>query len=69
MTPCERVAAVIGARIRLYDGLPGRGVQRELERNRLVTVRYLGCFLADPLKVPNEILDIVAARLGIEDSS
>ncbi|MGW4967094.1 DUF4158 domain-containing protein [Nonomuraea sp. NPDC004186] len=36
---------------------------------QLVTVRYLGCFLADPLEVPNEVLGVVAARLGIEDPS
>lgn len=36
---------------------------------QLVTVRYLGCFLADPLEVPNEVLDIFAVQLGIEDPS
>ncbi|MFG1948731.1 DUF4158 domain-containing protein [Nonomuraea sp. NPDC048826] len=34
-----------------------------------MTVRYLGCFLADPLEVPNEVLDVVAGQLGIEDPS
>lgn len=29
---------------------------------QLVTVRYPGCFLADPLEVPNEVLDVVAAH-------
>jgi hypothetical protein len=27
---------------------------------QLVTVRYLGCFLADPLAVPTEVVDVVA---------
>ncbi|MFG1710736.1 DUF4158 domain-containing protein [Nonomuraea sp. M3C6] len=36
---------------------------------QLVTVRYLGCFLADPLEVPNEVLDVAAAQLGIDDPS
>ncbi|WP_442941933.1 DUF4158 domain-containing protein [Nonomuraea sp. NBC_00507] len=36
---------------------------------QLVTVRYLGRFLADPLEVPNEVLDVVAAQVGIEDPS
>ncbi|MER5322937.1 DUF4158 domain-containing protein [Streptosporangium roseum] len=36
---------------------------------QLVTMRYLGCFLADPLEVPNEVLDVVAGQLGIEDPS
>ncbi|MEV1005499.1 Tn3 family transposase [Nonomuraea sp. NPDC050202] len=36
---------------------------------QLVTVRYLGCFLADPLEVPNEVLDVVAGQLQIEDPS
>jgi TnpA family transposase len=30
---------------------------------QLVTVRYPGCFPADPLEVPNEVLDVVAAQL------
>ncbi|GAA2214821.1 hypothetical protein GCM10009850_102870 [Nonomuraea monospora] len=38
-----------------------------------MTVRYLGCFLADPLEVPNEVLDevldVVAAQLHIDDPS
>ncbi|TDE58815.1 DUF4158 domain-containing protein [Nonomuraea mesophila] len=36
---------------------------------QLVTVRYLGCFPADPLEVPNEVLDVVAAPLQIDDPS
>lgn len=27
---------------------------------QMVTARYLGCFLTDPLDVPNEVLDVVA---------
>ncbi|MGH3550297.1 MAG: DUF4158 domain-containing protein [Pseudonocardiaceae bacterium] len=36
---------------------------------QLVTVRYLGCFLPDPLDVPNEVLDVVAEQVGIADPS
>ena len=36
---------------------------------QLVTVRYLGCFLSDPLAVPAEVLDVVAGQLGITDAS
>lgn len=36
---------------------------------QLVTVRYLGCFLSDPLAVPTEVVDVVAAQLGIADPS
>jgi TnpA family transposase len=36
---------------------------------QMVTVRYLGCFLTDPLAVPNEVLDVVATQLGITDPS
>ena len=36
---------------------------------QMVTVRYLGCFLTDPLEVPIEVLDLVAGQLGIADAS
>lgn len=36
---------------------------------QMVTVRYLGCFLSDPLEVPNEVVDVVAGQLGIDDAS
>jgi Domain of unknown function (DUF4158) len=36
---------------------------------QLVTVRYLGCFLADPLAVPTEVVGVVAGQLGIADPS
>jgi TnpA family transposase len=36
---------------------------------QLVTVRYLGCFLADPLAVPTEVVEVVAGQLGIADAS
>ena len=32
---------------------------------QLVTVRWLGTFLEDPLDVPGEVLDFVAGQLGI----
>jgi hypothetical protein len=34
---------------------------------QLVTVRWLGMFLEDPLDVPGEVLDFVAGQLGIAD--
>jgi hypothetical protein len=34
---------------------------------QLVTVRYLGMFLNDPLEVPTEVTDYVAGQLGITD--
>jgi TnpA family transposase len=36
---------------------------------QLVTVRYLGLFLEDPLEVPTEVVDFVAGQLGIADPS
>jgi hypothetical protein len=34
---------------------------------QLVTVRWLGTFLENPLDVPGEVLDFVAGQLGIEN--
>ena len=34
---------------------------------QLVTVRWLGTFLEDPLDVPGEVLDFVGGQLGIEN--
>jgi hypothetical protein len=36
---------------------------------QLVTCRYVGLFLEDPLNVPVAVLDFVAGQLGIEDTS
>src|SRR5487761_1355256 len=36
---------------------------------QLVTARYVGLFLEDPLDVPAEVADFVAGQLGIEDPS
>ena len=36
---------------------------------QLVTVRWLGTFLEDPLDVPVVVLDFVAEQLGVDDSS
>jgi hypothetical protein len=36
---------------------------------QMVTVRYLGCFLTDPLAVPTEVVDVVAGQLEIADPS
>ncbi|MFG2004814.1 DUF4158 domain-containing protein [Spirillospora sp. NPDC048911] len=35
---------------------------------QLVTVRWVGTFLEDPLDVPGVVLDFVAERLGIADN-
>lgn len=45
-----------------FGGFYGAWVQ-------MVTVRFLGCFLTDPLDVPVEVLDVVAGQLGIADPS
>ena len=36
---------------------------------QLVTVRYVGLFLEDPLDVPTVVVDFVADQLGIDDLS
>ena len=36
---------------------------------QLVTVRWLGTFLEDPLDVPGAVLDFVAGQLGVSDPS
>jgi len=36
---------------------------------QLVTVRYLGMFLPDPLEVPANVVDYLAEQLGIDDPS
>src|SRR4051812_39544700 len=36
---------------------------------QLVTVRWVGTFLEDPLEVPTAVLDFVAEQLGIADPS
>ena len=36
---------------------------------KLVTVRWLGTFLEDPLDVPSEVLEFVAAQLEVADRS
>ena len=36
---------------------------------QLVTVRWLGTFLEDPVDVPVVVLDFVAEQLGVDDSS
>ena len=36
---------------------------------QLVTVRWLGTFLEDPLDVPGVVLEFVAEQLGVEDPS
>ncbi|GAA2440693.1 hypothetical protein GCM10010191_65830 [Actinomadura vinacea] len=36
---------------------------------QMVTVRWLGTFLEDPLDVPGAVLEFVAGQLGVEDPS
>lgn len=36
---------------------------------QLMTVRYVGTFLDDPLQIPGELLDYLAEQLQIEDPS
>ncbi|WP_432763093.1 DUF4158 domain-containing protein [Actinomadura xylanilytica] len=36
---------------------------------QLVTVRWLGTFLEDPLDVPGVVLEFVAEQLGVDDPS
>ncbi|HEV2450757.1 MAG TPA: DUF4158 domain-containing protein, partial [Streptosporangiaceae bacterium] len=36
---------------------------------QLVTLRYVGTFLADPLEVPTEVVDYLAEQLAIPDPS
>jgi len=36
---------------------------------QMTTVRYLGCFLPDPVAVPTPIVDFLAEQLGITDAS
>ncbi len=36
---------------------------------QLVTVRWIGMFLEDPLDVPVEVLDFVAGQLEVADPS
>ncbi|MFI7454384.1 DUF4158 domain-containing protein [Nonomuraea sp. NPDC049714] len=35
----------------------------------LVTARWVGMFLEDPLDVPTVVIDFVAGQLGVEDPS
>lgn len=36
---------------------------------QMTTVRYLGCFLPDPVAVPTPVVDFLAEQLGIADAS
>ncbi|MEV4170211.1 DUF4158 domain-containing protein [Nonomuraea sp. NPDC049709] len=64
----EKIFFLDNENLALIKGHRGRQIRCGFAL-QLVTVRYLGCFLADPLEVPNEVLDVVAAQLGIEDPS
>jgi hypothetical protein len=63
---------------RLAEDAAGRGAGARLRRGEhmkagfafhLVTVRWLGTFLEDPLDLPGAVLDFVAGQLGISDPS
>ncbi|WP_185079097.1 DUF4158 domain-containing protein [Nonomuraea jabiensis] len=50
--------------------MSGRGAHARLGfAFQLTTARYVGCFLTDPLDVPDEVLVYLGEQLGIEDVS